>query len=93
MNLPQRAFNSPCIEYANFTDGTYVNLIRLIKPYSNGVSFAVFSVTPPECGLFKTEIRAKERFNKIVKNRDVLKHGVIDHSKGYPNNVKIIFEK
>ena len=70
MKLPfgakaKRVFNSPCIEYANFNDGTYCNVIQLIKPYFNGVSFAVYSTVHSLCGLFKTEIRAKERFNKI----------------------------
>ena len=69
--LPKRVFRSPLLEYANFEDGTFVNLIRLIKPYSNGVSYAVYETTKsPFCssGLFKSYKKAKEKFDLMVKN-------------------------
>lgn len=69
--LPQRVFQSPLIEYANFEDGSVVNLIRLIKPYTNGLSYAVYETTAsPFCsnGMFKTYEQAKEKFNLMVKN-------------------------
>ena len=69
--LPKRVFKSPLIEYANFEDGSFVNLIRLIKPYSNGVSYAVYETTKsPFCsnGLFKSYQKAKEKFDLMVKN-------------------------
>ena len=69
--LPKRAFNSPLVEYANFEDGSHVNLIRLIKPYANGISYAVHETTKsPFCsnGMFKTYEKAKEKFDLMVKN-------------------------
>lgn len=69
--LPKRVFRSPLLEYANFEDGSFVNLIRLIKPYSNGVSYAVYETTKsPFCssGLFKSYKKAKEKFDLMVKN-------------------------
>lgn len=71
IQLPKRVFNSPLIEFANFKDGSHVNLIRLIKPYANGVSFAVHETTKsPFCsnGLFKTYKEAKEKFDLMVRN-------------------------
>lgn len=69
--LPQRAFNSPLIEYANFKDGSEVCLIRLNKPYANGISYAVYETTKsPFCsnGMFKTYEKAKEKFELMVRN-------------------------
>lgn len=69
--LPKRVFNSPLIEYANFADGSHVNLIRLIKPYANGLSYAVHETTKsPFCsnGLFTTLEKAKAKFDLMVKN-------------------------
>jgi len=69
--LPKRVFNSPLIEFANFKDGSYVNLIRLIKPYANGVCYAVHETTKSAfCsnGMFKTYEKAKNKFELMVKN-------------------------
>jgi len=69
--LPKRVFNSPLIEYANFADGSFINLIRLIKPYANGLSYAVYETTKnPFCsnGMFKSYEAAKEKFNLMVRN-------------------------
>lgn len=69
--LTKRVFNSPLIEYANFADGSHVNLIRLKKPYASGDSFAVHETTKsPFCsnGLFKTIDKAKQKFELMVKN-------------------------
>ena len=69
--LPSRVFNSPLIRYANFEDGSFVNLIRLIKPYKNGVSYAVYETTKsPFCsnGLFKTYEAAIKKFELMVRN-------------------------
>ena len=68
-SFPKRVFNSPLIKYANFKDGGHVNLIRLIKPYSNGYSYAVHqTLNSPMCfhGLFKTEIQALKHFSLLV---------------------------
>ena len=69
--LPKRVFNSPLLKYANFKDGSYVNLIKLNKPYANGIAFAVHETTKsPFCsnGLFKTFDKANEKFNLMVRN-------------------------
>jgi len=69
--LPKRVFNSPLIEFANFADGSHVNLIRLNKPYANGISYAVHETTKsPFCsnGLFKTYEKAKQKFDLMVRN-------------------------
>jgi hypothetical protein len=91
ITLPKRVFNSPLIEFANFSDGSHINLIRLSKPYANGISYAVYETTKnPFCsnGLFKTYEKAKEKFELMIRNQypvTVLERGVIDHSKPYPN--------
>ena len=69
--LPKRAFNSPLVEFANFKDGSHVNLIRLSKPYANGMAYAVHETTKsPFCsnGLFKTYKKAKQKFELMVYN-------------------------
>lgn len=71
LTLPKRVFNSPLIEYVNFEDGSIINLIRLNKPYKNGITYAVYETTKsPFCsnGLFKTIDKAKDKFNQMVKN-------------------------
>ena len=71
LTLPNRVFNSPLIEFANFEDGSHVNLIKLNKPYANGLSYAVHETTKiPFCsnGMFKTIEQAQAKFNLMVKN-------------------------
>lgn len=71
LTLPKRVFNSPLVKYANFQDGSFVNLIRLNKPYKDGTSWAVYETTKsPFCsnGLFKTLDKAKAKFDLMVKN-------------------------
>jgi hypothetical protein len=69
--LPKKVFNSPLIEYANFEDQSFVNLIKLNKPYANGISYAVYETTNNAfCsnGLFKTYEKAKLKFELMIKN-------------------------
>lgn len=69
--LPKRVFNSPLIEFVNFLDGSHINLIRLIKPYADGTSYAVDETTnTTTCsnGLFKTYEEAKQKFDLMVLN-------------------------
>ena len=82
--LPKRVFNSPLIEYVNFEDGTFMNLIKLTKPYKNGITYAVYETTKsPFCsnGLFKTIDKAKDKFNQMVKNNsrltDIIDKGIL----------------
>jgi hypothetical protein len=88
--LPKRVFNSPLIQYVNFEDGSFINVIKLNKPYANGISFAVYETTKSAfCsnGLFKTIEKAQEKFNLMVKNASreskVFKSGTIDHNKPF----------
>ena len=67
MNLPNRVFNSPLIMCANYTDGNHLNLIKLIKPYANGDSYAIHSTAnPTDSKMYKTEEKAREAFNRLV---------------------------
>jgi len=69
--LPRRVFNSPLIEFANFEDGSHINLIRLIKPYANGMAYAVHETTKSAfCsnGMFKSYDKAKAKFDLMVRN-------------------------
>lgn len=71
MNLPKRVFNSPALMGINFENGTFVNLIRLNKPYSNGASYAVHQTTKSafcSSGLFKTYVGAKRSFDRMGAN-------------------------
>lgn len=71
ITLPKRVFQSPLIEYANFKDGSHVNLIKLIKPYANGVSYAVHETSKSvftSNGLFKNYTDAKIKFDLMVAN-------------------------
>ena len=94
LTLPKRVFNSPLLKFANFADGSFVNLIKLNKPYADGTAYAVYETTKsPFCsnGLFTTLEKATEKFNLMVKNgqreSELIKSGDIDHSKPYPHNV------
>lgn len=72
--LPKRVFQSPLVEYANFHDGSFINLIRLNKPYANGVSWAIYETTcSPFCsnGFFKTYEKAKEKFEQMVREGSI----------------------
>lgn len=73
--FPKRFWRSPCVEYANFEDGSFVNLIRLIKPYANGISWGVYETTKSTfCsnGMFKSYDKAKEKFELMVKNGSIV---------------------
>jgi hypothetical protein len=69
--LPNRFFRSPLIACANFSDGSHVNLIRLLKPYANGISYGVHETTKSTfCsnGTFKSLDSALIKFELMVKN-------------------------
>lgn len=44
-NLPFRVTQSPLIKYANFIDGSHINLSRLLKPYADGRCYFVHETT------------------------------------------------
>lgn len=85
--LPRRVFNSPLIEYANFQDGSHVNLIKLIKPYANGAAFAVHETTKSafcSSGMYKSYDLAKKKFELMIKNAcyesPLRERGITNHS-------------
>lgn len=61
--LPKRALNSPLIQYVNFTNGTFINLIELTKPYANGVAYVVWDTTKEQFGGLKTMESAQLDFD------------------------------
>jgi hypothetical protein len=65
--LPNRVFNSPLIMCANYTDGTHLNLIKLIKPYASGYGYAVHSTAnPTDSKMYKTAEKARAAFNNLI---------------------------
>lgn len=67
--LPKRVFNSPLVEYRNFEDGSHLNLIRLIKPYANGYSWAIHDTTKNSlCSsrMFTSYTKSKMSFDLMV---------------------------
>lgn len=87
LKLSKRAKNGKLIKYANFADGSYINLIDLRHPYSTGERFAVHETTKsPFCsnGLYRTIEKANEKFDLMVKNgqieSELIKAEVIDNT-------------
>lgn len=61
--LPKRALNSPLIQYVNFTNGTFINLIELTKPYANGVAYVVWDTTKEQFAGLKAMDNAQLDFD------------------------------
>lgn len=90
LTLPKRVFNSPLIKWANFKDGSHVNLIRLSKPYANGLSYAVHETTKnPFCsnGMFKTYEEANDKFNLMVNSGSKTSPLVNSGATGNPHKI------
>lgn len=71
LKLPKRVFNSPIVKYVNFKDGSFINVIKLNKPYKNGIAFAVYETTSNSfCsnGLFKNYNAAIEKYKLMLEN-------------------------
>lgn len=69
IEFTKRVWGSPLIEYANFGEGKHINLIRLVKPYANGLSYAIHeTVDTPFCknGMFRNYDKAKRQFELMV---------------------------
>ena len=68
MKLSRRVFNSPLIKYANFMDGTSVNLVRLTKPYSDGRAYAIYYNKDMGNGVMTITLEnALYRFNDLIR--------------------------
>ena len=69
--LNKRQKQGKLIACCNFKDGSFVNLIRLEKPYKDGTKYSVYETTNnPFCsnGLFKQADKAFKKYNLMVKN-------------------------
>lgn len=49
--LPKRTAQSPLLRWAIFEDKSYINLIRLYKPYADGFEYVIAESTPIDLGL------------------------------------------
>lgn len=67
--LTKRVFNSPLIMFANFKDGSHINLIRLLRPYANGYAYAIHETTKSAmCSdrMFRSLDKARHAFECMV---------------------------
>ena len=78
---------SPLIEFCNFTDGSFVNLVKMSKPYADGRSYYVYETTKSifcSSGFFTNYTQAKVKFDLMCKNGETQGHVIKD--KGTTNN-------
>jgi len=71
LTLNNRQKKGKLIAYCNFKDGTFVNLIKLDKPYKDGTRYSVFGYSNHPFmsdGLFKNILSAFEKYNILVSN-------------------------
>lgn len=69
--LPRRVFNSPLVQFANFADGSHINLIRLKNPSPLGPAWAIHNTTKNnkgQSGMYKTHFQAKNKFDLMVQS-------------------------
>jgi hypothetical protein len=65
--------------FVNFNDGNFCNLIRLIKPYKNGLSYALYDSKGINSKLFKNFDNAKKGFDLMV-HGDIRNQGVCENN-------------
>lgn len=67
--LPAGVFQNPLIHYANFQDGSFVNIIKLTKPYANGKQYAVYHTSTGEVigGMYISLEKAEQEFVRAVR--------------------------
>ena len=69
--LNKRQLTGKLLAGCNFKDGSFVNLIKLDKPYKNGISYSVYETTNNafcSSGIFDTFHKAIEKYNLMIKN-------------------------
>ncbi len=69
--LPKRVASSPLVKFVNFEDGSFVNLIKLNKPYADGRSYFVHETTSSvfcSSEYLNTYDQALIKFNLMVEN-------------------------
>lgn len=72
LTLNKRQTQGKLIACTNFKDGSFVNLIKLAKPYKNGTKYAVHETTNNAfCsnGLHKDILDAFKKYNLMIKNQ------------------------
>ena len=75
MKITKRMLQSPLIEYCNFSDGSFVNLVRMVTPYADGRSYYVHETTKSvfcSSGFYTSYEKAKEKFDLMCKNGESL---------------------
>lgn len=85
--LKKRALDGPLLEYANFADGSFINLIKMNRPYKTGHCYTVYETTRSAfCsnGIFKDHESAKRKFDLMVRNgsyqSQLLERGETSHA-------------
>ena len=71
LKLSKRATQGRLLEYANYEDGSFINLIELDRPYKDGTRYSVHETTKSpfcSCGIFKDHETARRKFNLMVLN-------------------------
>lgn len=69
VKLPNIVMQSPLVRYCNFEDSSYINLIRIKKPYANGYTHAIRETTNNimlKSRMFKGYSAAKTEFDRMV---------------------------
>jgi hypothetical protein len=92
LKLSKKALQGKLLQFANFEDGSFINLIEIDKPYKDGSKFTVYETTKSAfCsnGIFKTIEDAQKKFDLMVRNGSyeskLKEKGIVDHTKPFPN--------
>lgn len=94
LTLNKRQSTGKLIAYVNLKDGSFVNLIKLDKPYKDGTKYAVIETTNNSFmsnGLYKDFNNAMKKYNLMFKNSKSIgyvSHGIIK-SKEIENYINI----
>jgi hypothetical protein len=71
--LPNRVFNSPLMQCVNFKNGMSINLIKLYKPYANGLEYAIYVTVKNSDNnqMFKSINQAIKEFDLLVAKNQI----------------------
>lgn len=70
--LNKRQTEGKLIACTNFKDGSFINLIKLSKPYKDGTKYAVLETTKNvfcSNGLYSNIIEAFNKYNLMIQNQ------------------------
>ena len=88
MKITKRMSQSPLIQFCNFKDGSFVNLVKMEKPYADGRSYYVHETTKSifcSSGFFTNYEAAKAKFDLMCKNAKEC--GYVVSSEGLTGNI------